>query len=162
MNADRIEKKILLRATPERVWRALTDPDEFRSWFGVQVEGPFQPGAHVRGAIVGTLVDAKIAEMQRQHGGTPFEFTIERMERPRLFSFRWHPHAVEAGVDYSREPTTLIVFTIEETAEGVMLTVTESGFEGIPLERRAKAFESNEGGWAIMLGIIGKYLAKEG
>src|SRR5713101_8119900 len=86
------------------------------------------------------------------------EITIEQIEPERLFSFRWHPFAVERGVDYSAEPTTLIVFTLEEVAGGVMLTVTESGFDRIPLARRAKAFTANEGGWSIMVKVIEEYL----
>src|SRR2546423_8896372 len=139
MNTDRIEKKIILRAPLKRVWRALTDSAELGTWFGVKFDGPFAPGASMRGVIVTTAVNAEVAKAQKPHEGMPFEITIERMEPERLFSFRWHPHAVESGVDYSSEPTTLVVFALEEVADGVMLTVTESGFNGIPLARRAKA-----------------------
>jgi uncharacterized protein YndB with AHSA1/START domain len=90
----------------------------------------------------------------------PFEFVIEKMEAERLFSFRWHPFAVEEGVDYSAEPMTLVEFTLEEVTEGVMLTVTESGFDQIPLARRAKAFTANEGGLGMVVGLIAKYVAK--
>jgi hypothetical protein len=82
------------------------------------------------------------------------------MEAERLFSFRWHPFAVEANVDYSAEPMTLVEFMLEEVTEGVMLTVTESGFDQIPLARRAKAFTANEGGWGMVVGLIAKYVAK--
>jgi uncharacterized protein YndB with AHSA1/START domain len=88
------------------------------------------------------------------------EITIEQIEPERLFSFRWHPFAVERGVDYSAEPTTLIVFTLEETPDGVLLTVTESGFDQIPLERRSKAFTANEQGWTMVLKLIEEYLAQ--
>jgi uncharacterized protein YndB with AHSA1/START domain len=96
--------------------------------------------------------------MQKQHARVPFELTIEKMEPERLLSFRWHPFASEPGVDYSAEPTTLIVFTLEEVADGVTLTVTESGFDQIPIERRAKAFQANEGGWEIVTKLIKEYL----
>jgi len=82
------------------------------------------------------------------------------MEPERLFSFRWHPNAVEPGVDYSAEPTTLVVFALEDVADGVMLTVTESGFDQIPLARRARAFSANEGGWSVMVKVIEEYLAQ--
>ena len=74
---------------------------------------------------------------QKQYEGKKIEITIEQMEPERLISFRWHPDAVEPGVDYSSEPTTLIVFALERSRDGVMLTVTESGFDQIPLARRA-------------------------
>ena len=158
MNNDRIEKKILLRAPLKRVWRALTDSREFGHWFGVKFDGPFSPGAHMRAEIVGTTVDAEVAKLQQAHRDIPFEIVIEQMEPERLFSFRWHPHAIERGTDYSAEPTTLVVFELEEVADGIMLTVTESGFDRIPLARRAQAFSANEGGWGIMVQMIQKYV----
>lgn len=160
MSTDRIEKKILLRALRKRVWRALSDSTEFGTWFGMKFDGPFTPGARLRGTIVGTTVDADVAKAQKEYEGMPFEITVDRIEPERLFSFRWHPGAVERGVDYSQEPTTLIVFTLEEVANGVMLTVTESGFDQIPLARRAKAFEANEQGWGMVVKLIEKYLAQ--
>jgi len=158
MNTDRIEKKILLRAPRKRVWRALSDSTEFGTWFGMRFDGPFAPGASMRGTIVPTTVNAEVAKAQQPYEGMAFEITIEQMEPERLFSFRWHPNAVERGVDYSGEPTTLVVFALEEVANGVMLTVTESGFDRIPLARRAKAFTANEGGWGMVVKLIEEYL----
>ena len=160
---DRIEKRILLRAPLERVWRALSDSKEFGTWFGVKFDAPFTPGAHIRGKIVGSAVDfpAEVAKLQTQYEHPPFEITVDRIEPERLFSFRWHPYAVELGVDYSKEPTTLIEFTLEEVSEGVMLSVTESGFDQIPLERRVKAFTANEQGWGMVIRLVEKYLAQE-
>ena len=157
---DRIEKKILLRAPLERVWRALSDSNEFGTWFGVKFDAPFTPGARLSGRVVGSAVDAEVAEAQKQYMRIPFEITIDRIEPERFFSFRWHPYAIEPGVDYSKEPTTLIEFTLEEVAGGVMLTVTESGFDQIPLARRAKAFTANERGWGIVVQLVEKYLAQ--
>jgi uncharacterized protein YndB with AHSA1/START domain len=160
METDRIEKQVLLKAPRARVWQALTNADEFGRWFGVKFDGPFTPGAMVRGVIVGTTVDAEVAKAQKEHEGLPFEITIDRVEPERTFAFRWHPFAVERGVDYSGEPTTLIVFTLEEAPNGIMLTVTESGFDRIPLARRAKAFTANEQGWSIMVKVFEKHLAQ--
>jgi uncharacterized protein YndB with AHSA1/START domain len=157
--SDRIEKKVLLRAPRARVWRALTDAEEFGRWFGVEFDRPFAPGATMRGVLVGTSVDPDVAKAQRQHADVPFEITIDRIEPERLFSFRWHPFAIERDVDYAREPTTLIAFTLEDVPDGVLLTVTESGFDRIPAERRAKAFTANEQGWGIVVQLIEKYLA---
>src|SRR5215472_7647333 len=128
-STDRIEKKILLRAPRQRIWRALTDPGEFESWFGMKFDGAFTPGARLPGKVTGTTVDSEIAKSQRQYADLNFEVTIDRVEPERLFSFRWHPSAIDPGVDYSREPTTLVVFTLEEAPGGILLTVTESGFD---------------------------------
>jgi uncharacterized protein YndB with AHSA1/START domain len=158
MNTDRIEKRILLRAPRTRVWRALSDSTEFGTWFGMKFDGPFTPGAVMRAVILPSKVNAEVAKAQKAHEGLAFDITIEQMEPGRLFSFRWHPGAVEPGVDYSAEPTTLVEFVLEEAAGGVLLTVTESGFDRIPLARRAKAFTANQEGWNIVVKLIEEYL----
>jgi len=162
MSTNQIEKKMLLRAPIQRVWRALADAKEFGTWFGVKFEGTFKPGAQMKGILVTTAVDAEVASMQAQYKGMEFSVTIEKMEDERIFSFRWHPYAVDPKMDYSKEPTTLVTFALERVSEGVMLTVTESGFDKIPLERRAKAFEANEGGWQIMVGVLEKFVTTYG
>ena len=125
-----------------------------------EVRRPVRTGTTLQGAIVPTTVDAEVAAAQGPYEGTRFEVMVDRLEPERLFSFRWHPYGVEAGVDYSREPTTLVVFTLEDAPNGILLTVTESGFDQIPLERRAKAFTANEGGWTMQMKLIEKYLAQ--
>jgi uncharacterized protein YndB with AHSA1/START domain len=157
---DRIEKRILLRAAPERVWRAISDADEFGSWFGVRFDGAFAPGARLTGRVVPTRVDAEVAKSQEPYAGKAFEIVVDRLEPMRLFSFRWHPFAVEPGVDYSKEPTTLVVFELEAAPGGTLLTITESGFDAIPLARRARAFGANEQGWQAQTRLIEKYLAR--
>ena len=156
-----IKKTVLLKAPIHRVWRALSDSKEFGYWFGMEFEGPFTPGRVVHGRVTGTKVDPEVAKMQDPHKGMQFDITIERMEPEKVFSYRWHPGAVDPGVDYSKEPTTLVEFTLEKVAEGVQLTVTESGFENIPLARRAKAFSDNEGGWTVVIQLVGKYLEQK-
>jgi uncharacterized protein YndB with AHSA1/START domain len=160
MNTDRIEKKVLLNAPLKRVWQAVSDSTEFGTWFGVRFDGPFTPGASLRGTIVGTMVNAEVAAAQKKYEGTPFEITVEQVQPERVLSFRWHPYSVEPGVDSSGEPTTLVVFNLEETANGVLLTVTESGFDQIPVARRAKAFTANEQGWGIQVKLIEAYLVQ--
>jgi uncharacterized protein YndB with AHSA1/START domain len=159
MSTDCIQRKVLLRAPRKRVWRALSDSTEFGTWFGVKLDGPFTPGASMRGVIIPTKVNAEVASAQKPYEGLPFEIIVEKMEPERLLSFRWHPFAVEPGVDYSAEPTTLVVFALEEVPGGVMLTVTESGFDQIPLARRAKAFTANEQGWGMVVKLVEEYLA---
>lgn len=158
MEAPKIVKRILLRAPLNRVWRALANAKEFGQWFGMRFEGEFAPGARMRGVIVPTAADPDIAKAQQPYSGIPFEIVIEQMIPERLFSYRWHPGAVNPNIDYSQEPTTLVEFTLEDAPEGVLLTVTESGFDKIPLSRRAKAFEQNESGWAMAVTLIDKYL----
>ncbi|HKN13928.1 MAG TPA: SRPBCC family protein [Candidatus Binatus sp.] len=160
-NTDRIEKRVLLRAPRDRVWRAISESSQFGAWFGVKFDGPFVPGASIIGSIVPTTVDPEVAKSQKPYEGYRFEFSVDRIEPMRFFSFRWHPFAVDPAVDYSKEPSTLVAFELEEVSGGTMLTVTESGFDQIPLERRAKAFAANEQGWAAQMTLIEKYLAQQ-
>lgn len=159
MSTDRIEKKVQLNAPRERVWRAVSDSAQFGTWFGVAFDAPFVEGARLTGKIVPTTVDAEVAAMQKPHGGKPFEFVVERIEPMQRIVFRWHPFAIEPGVDYSHEPMTLIVFELEDVSGGTLLTITESGFDRIPLARRADAFAANDGGWQMQTSLIAKYLA---
>jgi uncharacterized protein YndB with AHSA1/START domain len=145
---DRIEKRIELKAPVARVWRALTDYREFGEWFRVRIEGPFVPGEVSRGHIT--------------HPGyehLQWEAVVKAMEPERLFSFTWHPYAVDPKMDYSAEPQTLVEFRLEPTAQGTRLTVTESGFEKIPAGRRPEAFRMNEGGWAQQMKNIERHVA---
>lgn len=157
---DRIEKQVTLNAPLSRVWRAITDSTEFGRWFGVRFDAPFVPGARIVGRITPTIADPQVAEMQKPYEGMAFDITIDRIEPETLFSFRWHPAAIDPQVDYSSEPTTLVEFRLEPAAGGVRLTIVESGFNRIPLARRAQAFTMNEGGWAAQSMLIQKYLAQ--
>lgn len=155
---DRIEKQVVLHVPRERLWRAISEAKRFGSWFGVELDGEFTAGTRLTGRIAPTTVDPEVARLQQPYVGLPFEFHIERMEPMSLFSFRWHPSAADRNVDYSAEPMTLVEFRLEEVAQGTLLTISESGFSRIPLERRAKAFTSNDGGWTHQLQLIEKYL----
>lgn len=155
---DRIRKTTILRAPLERVWHAISDARQFGAWFGAEFDGPFVPGAQLSGRIRPTQVDAEVAKMQEPHSGKPFEIVVERIEPMRLLSFRWHPYAVEEK-DYASEPMTLVEFELAPTPDGTRLTITESGFEQVPLERRAQAFTSNQEGWEHQLLLVAKYLA---
>jgi len=146
---DRIEKKIQLRQPRSKVWRALTDSQEFGSWFGAVFTEPFKPGATLRG---------KVTHEGYEH--MTMDITIERMEPERVFSWRWHPGACEPGESFSDEPTTLVVFELQEVPGGTLLTVVETGFDRIPVARRAKAFRENEEGWAAQMAAIERHLGE--
>lgn len=161
MTPDKIEKSVILHAPLARVWDAIADSNRFGTWFGVAFDGPFVAGSHLTGKIVPTRVDPDVAALQKPHEGKPFTFYVEAIEPTQRISFRWHPFAIEPDVDYAEEPTTLIIFELDEIAGGTRLTISESGFDKIPLERRAKAFAANDGGWAIQTTLISKYLAGE-
>lgn len=141
-SSDRIEEQVLLRAPRARVWRALTNPEELGAWFGASIAGArIAPGAQVTGHITNPGYEHIL-----------FDVTIEEVVPERRFSWRWHPNAIEAGVDYSAEPRTLVTFILEDSpGGGTLLRVVESGFDAIPAERRMPAFLGNSKGWAAQL-----------
>jgi uncharacterized protein YndB with AHSA1/START domain len=145
---DRIEKRVELKAPVSRVWRALTDHREFGQWFRVNLDGPFVAGQVSRGNIT-----------YPGYEHVRWEAVIQSIEPERLFSFIWHPYAVNPGVDYSDETPTLVEFKLEPTANGTLLVVTESGFDKIPSGRRLEAFRMNEGGWAEQMNNIASHVA---
>lgn len=148
VNTDTIVKQVLVRAPRARVWRALTDSREFGAWFGVNFSEPFAPGARMRGPIT-----------HKGYEHFTMDLTIDRMEPERRFSWRWHPNAVDPARSYDGEPTTLVTFELEEVPEGTLLTVTESGFDAIPADRRGDAYRSNEGGWAYQVDSISRHVS---
>jgi uncharacterized protein YndB with AHSA1/START domain len=146
---DRIERKIQLRVPRSRVWLAIADSKEFGTWFGVRIDGPFLAGQKSRGRIT-----------HKGYEHLKWEITVERIQPETLFSFRWHPHAVEPTFDYSKEFTTLVEFRLEDVRGGTELSLVESGFDRIPEIRRAEAFHRNAEGWTIQMGAIEKYVTE--
>ena len=144
---DRIEKTVELKAPVLRVWRALTDHYEFGQWFRVRLDGPFVPGQVARGHIT-------YPGYEHLH----WEAVVQRMEPERLFSFTWHPYAIDPNQDYSAEPPTLVEFTLEKTATGTRLRIVESGFDKIPAKRRDEAFRMNDRGWSIQTENIARHV----
>jgi uncharacterized protein YndB with AHSA1/START domain len=145
---DRIEKTVELKAPVARVWRALTDYKEFGTWFRCKLENPFVPGQVTRG---------RIAYPGYEH--LKWEAVVQKMEPERLFSFTWHPYAIDPNKDYSSETPTLVEFTLEKAGSGTLLRVVESGFDKIPAGRRPDALRMNERGWSEQLKNIAEYLA---
>lgn len=146
--SNRIEKHVVLRAPRSRVWRALTTPAEFGAWFGAKLGGAFEVGAICSGQLtVGGFEHLTL------------ELEIAAIEAEHYFAFRWHPHAVDAEVNYSLERKTLVEFRLADSPEGTALSVVESGFEHVPEARRAKALEMNDGGWAIQMQNIARHVA---
>ena len=145
--SHKIETSILLQAPRHRVWRALTTAREFGAWFGVKLDGEFTAGQPIRGK-----------HDNEKYAHVPFEVIVEAITPETSFSYRWRPFAIEADVDYSAEPRTLVSFSLEDREGGTLLTVVESGFDGIPAARRATAFEMDSKGWASQMVRIEKYL----
>jgi uncharacterized protein YndB with AHSA1/START domain len=143
---DAIHKQLVLKAPPSRVWQAISNAEQFGTWFGAKLHGEIVAGHTVEGTV---SYQGKQVTMTLQ---------IDRVEHERVVAFRWHPFAVDPAIDYTREPTTLVELAIAPAPGGTLLTVTESGFDQIPEARRARAFEMNSGGWAQQLDNIARYV----
>jgi uncharacterized protein YndB with AHSA1/START domain len=146
-SANRIEKEIVVHAPRAKVWRAITDFREFGKWFQAEMKDPFVPGALSKGRITHPGYEHLMLEVH-----------VERMEPEHLFSWRWHPYAVDPQQDYSNEATTLVLFELEEIPQGTRIRVTESGFDSIPLARRSEAFRMNSQGWAAQIQNVARYV----
>jgi len=148
-DTDRIERSVVINAPRERVWRALSNAEEFGSWFGARLKGQtFAPGQRARG---------QITVPGYEH--VWFDVVVERMQPPQLLSYRWHPYAVDPAVDYTQEEPTLVTFTLKDApGSGTLLTVVESGFDKLPPHRRLEAFRMNSGGWEGQLRNIVRHV----
>ncbi len=146
---DRIEKQILLRAPRSRVWRAISDKNEFGTWFRVKFDdaGTFAAGERAAGYILHPGYEHMRMDLE-----------LVDVEPERRLSYRWHPYAVDPNVDYSQEPMTLVTFTLEDAPEGTLLRIVETGFDQVPLARRDEAFHMNEGGWTAQLKNIERHV----
>ena len=133
---DRIIKKILLLAPQSRVFKALSDHNEFGKWFGAKLKGPFEEGKNVIGNITYPGYEHLI-----------FEAKIVAIQPESYFAMRWHPGIPKEGEDLSKAPTTLVEFQLKTIGKHTQLTLIESGFDQLPEERQKEAYETNEDGW---------------
>lgn len=149
-DTDRIERSVLVNAPRERVWRALSNAEEFGTWFGVNLKGQtFSPGQRARGPIT-----------YKGYEHVIWDVRIERVEPPNVLSFRWHPYAIDPSVDYSKEEPTLVTFTLSDApGNATTLTVVESGFDKVPPGRRLEAFRMNGRGWSIQMENVARHVA---
>ena len=155
-DTDRIERSIVIDAPRERVWRALSNAEEFGAWFGADLKGQsFALGQRVRG---------RMGQCGHEgHENVWFDVVIERMEPPELLSWHWHPYAIDPAVDYAAEPPTQVVFTLRAApGQGTLLTVVESGFDRVPPHRRLEAFRMHGQGWDMQLGNVARHVEAAG
>ncbi|HEV2614389.1 MAG TPA: SRPBCC family protein [Gammaproteobacteria bacterium] len=147
---NRIEKRIELNAPLSQVWNALTDHHKFGEWFQVKLEGPFVPGSTSQGYIT-----------YPGYEHLKWEVLVQKIEPEHIFSFMWHPYAVDPKIDYSKETPTLVEFTLEKISNGTLLILTETGFEYIPADRQQDALQMNDKGWTEQLKNIEKYVSQK-
>ena len=137
----RIDRTIDINATPERVWRALTDVRELSTWFRMKIEGDIAAGREVWMTV----------ESPGEYHGMRFPVKFVELTPPRRLVWQWHPGTTDSNFDYATEPQTTVTFTLEPTDRGTRLSVSETGFDALTIERRAKAFKENTQGWTEVL-----------
>lgn len=148
---DRIERSILINAPRQRVWHALSNAEEFGGWFGVNLKGKtFAPGQRVQGPM--TI---------EGHENVIFDIVIQRVEPEHLFSYRWHPYPFDTNIDYEKEQRTEVTFTLQDTGDGTLLTVVETGFDNVPPERRLEAFRMHSNGWVAQMDNIQRHVTAQ-
>jgi uncharacterized protein YndB with AHSA1/START domain len=138
-----------MKASRSRVWRVIADAEAFGDWFGVALKG--------HRFVAGESAHGHITHPSYEH--LLFEIALERIEPQLLLSFHWHPCALDATHDLSNEPSTRVVFELEEVEGGTLLRVIESGFDRIPAERRAEASRMNSGCWDQQMENIQNHVA---
>jgi uncharacterized protein YndB with AHSA1/START domain len=158
---DAIRKTARLDAPLARVWEAISDSRQFGAWFGAEFDGPFTAGATLSGRMRPTTVDAEVARLQEPHAGHAFKIHVTHVEPPHRLAFRWHPHGT-GGPDHPDDPTTLVEFVLDADGDATRITITESGFDRVALDRRAQAFTANDGGWTHQLRLVARYVTAAG
>jgi uncharacterized protein YndB with AHSA1/START domain len=145
--SDRIVKVVELDAPVSRVWRAISDHNEFGTWFRVKLDGPF---------VAGSMSTGQMTYPGYEH--YPWLALIEKVEPERLLSFRWHDYDEKSGVPVAEQPTMLVEFHLEPARGGTRLTIIESGFETLPESRRLEVLRSNTQGWDIQAANIAAHV----
>ena len=137
-----IEQQVIIHAPRSRVWKALTTPSEFSTWFRANVSATeFREGDRID--LVSTYPG---------HEGTAFFIQIDKIEPEHCFVWRWGP--VKATAE---DKLTTVTIELEEIPQGTRVKVTESGFDQFSLEQRAKAFEANTQGWKLQTQNLRNY-----
>jgi uncharacterized protein YndB with AHSA1/START domain len=143
MTVDKIEQTIELPFSQERVWRAITSPEELSRWFGDEIT--LEPA-----------VGSDITFIWHEHGTSSGK--VEVYDPPNVFAYRWRAHGVDEGEPMALNNSTLVTFTLTPTAEGTRLDLLETGFASLPDNIRAISHRENTSGWRTELGELVEYL----
>lgn len=138
MTADSIEREVLIAAPMETVWSIVTEPEQIARWFADYAEVDLRPGGDL---------------LLRFESGIDGKGTVEKVERPNLFSFRWISPEPERDMDAAQGHFTTVEFRLAAQGDGTLLRVTESGFAGLEGtdEQNAALAERHTGGWGMFL-----------
>jgi uncharacterized protein YndB with AHSA1/START domain len=149
MSQDRIEREIVISASPQRVWQVLTEPEHVGVWFG-SGSGAGKP----------TEIDLRPGGiMLLDHGHGLFPTRFAKVDPPHYLSYRWaSAYPGEVATD---DNSTLVEFFVEAEGDGTRLRVVESGFATlrIPAEQEPSAgYDSHARGWTEVAANLQRYI----
>lgn len=145
---DRIEKVVELAAPVARVWRAITDYEEFGAWFRVQLDGPFRVGETTTGTI-----------SYPGHDDMDWVSVTEQKDHERVFAFSWPPSLIDPDTTYSADAKVLVEFRLEATDAGTRLIIIETGFRQFPKSKRLEVLRSCAEGWELQAANIAAHVS---
>ena len=105
MDTKTVTKEQFIKATPERVFKALTEKAELERWFVHEAEVELKPGGTIR---------TNWTPDMGEHG------KVKEVKTAQLFSFTWEG-------TFSPSPTTL-TFELTTEKDGTLVRFTHSGF----------------------------------
>lgn len=143
MTVDKIEQTIELPFAQERVWRAITSPEELSKWFGDEI-------------TLKPAVGSDIHFLWHEHGAS--SGIVEVYDPPNHFAYRWRATGVSEEEPLAPDNSTLVTFTLTPTAEGTRLELVETGFASLPEAKREIAYQGNTEGWQSELAELVEYL----
>ncbi|MEI9907007.1 MAG: SRPBCC domain-containing protein [Actinomycetota bacterium] len=142
---DVIVREIIVKASKERVYKAITDLKEITAWFPEAVED-------------GTLEVGQRPIFVFNEGKHKARIYIEAANPYTYFAYRWVPSGDGFLGDVLTVTNTLVEFHIEELVDGTKVTLKESGFASFAPEVAEERFKDNSGGWEYMMDRLEKVL----
>jgi uncharacterized protein YndB with AHSA1/START domain len=135
-----IERSVWIAAPRERVWRAITDPEQIGQWFS--------PGTQWGGT--GLEVGGRMFVLDPESGAEMYTQVVEAVEPPYRLVTRSMPEPPEV--------VHVTTWQLEEENGGTRLVLTHSGYELEPVEARAINMEQNAFGFGMMLDNLAAYI----
>ena len=142
MVPERPEREILIEAPVAIVWSVITEPRHISGWFGDSAEIDLRPGG-------------RVVLRWDEYDNTVYG-RVERVEPPRLFSFRW----IRSSGTEAREDFDPVESSLRVEGDSTRLTVVESGFRqlSVPDDEKQKDADSHRDGWKLELDLLRDYV----
>jgi uncharacterized protein YndB with AHSA1/START domain len=131
-----IERSVWINASRERVWQALTDPQQVAAWFA--------PGTTFKST--GSEVGSKLYVEHPETGAEMYVQILEIVDPPAQLVLRSQAEPPD--------PSFVTSYRLDEEKNGTRLTLVFGGYEALPEELREQLMDENAAGFELMLGNI--------